>query len=97
MNEYLTDLDKPYTPAEGWANSSSCPVETSMDRAANGISSAMERNQDDHSAGGKRTGNGTSAGNQDLHKNSYPKVLAGISAATLLGFIIAISLNGRTG
>jgi hypothetical protein len=97
MNEFLTDLEKPYTPREGWVSSSLCPVETSMYEAMNGISSSLEQNLDVYSADGRRLGNGLSAGNEALHRNSYPKVLAGISAGALLGFIIASGLNGRTG
>jgi hypothetical protein len=97
MNEFETDLEKPYKPEGGWISCSSCPVERSMLEAMNGTSNAMERGRDFHSAVAKRVGNEKKAGKVALHKNSYPKILAGISAGTLLGFVIASMFNGRSG
>ncbi len=99
MTEFKTDLEKPYKPEGGWICSSSCPVETSMLEAVNGnvISTAMKRGLDFHSAVAKRVGNETKTGKATLHENSSPKVLAGIGAGTLLGFVIASMFNGRIG
>lgn len=97
MNEFETEREKPYQPEGGWICCSSCPVESSMLEAVNGMSNAMERGRDVYSAVTKRVGNETKAGKVVLHENSYPKVLAGISAGTLLGFVIASMFNGRIG
>ena len=99
LNEFETDLEKPYKPPGGWIYSSSCPVETSMVEAVkgNGISTAMKRGRDFYSTAAKRDGNKIESGKVALHKKSYPKVLAGISAGTLLAFVIACRLGGKFG
>lgn len=98
-NEFETDLEKPYKPQGGWICSSSCPVETSMLEAVNGnvISTAMKRGLDFRSAVAKRVANETKTGKVALHKKASPKVLAGIGAGTLLGFVIVSMFNGRSG
>lgn len=78
MNEYETDLEKPYKPAGGWISCSSCALETSMLEAVSGISSATERGRDFHSAVAKRFGNETYADNTVMRNQPYPPVLVGI-------------------
>jgi ElaB/YqjD/DUF883 family membrane-anchored ribosome-binding protein len=96
MNEFETDLEKPYEPSSEWIACSSGADESVLNETNDGISAVMEQGRYSHNTVGRRVGNDETAANTLLHKNPYPHVLVGIGAGTLLGFLLAGRLNARS-